>query len=167
MNQFPNSLHSLFQSTIGKVDKTKSVSSNISYIKCRETRWLEWMLGPPARSTISSNAKKRSTVSSSCFFMLSILVVKNFKECVILILRIWSQISVALFLDQLKRYFLFLLLLKFFSLKRQWATAATSTLWQRSPPASTTFSRVMLPEPSLMMKSSRIFLDCLRTSSPQ
>ena len=79
------------------------------------------------------------------FFMLSILVVKNFKECVILILRIWSQISVALFLDQLKRYFLFLLLLKFFSLKRQWATAAAATLWPRSPPASTTFSRVMLP----------------------
>ena len=36
------------------------------------------------------------------FIMLSIMVVKNFKQCVILILMFWSQISVALFLDQLK-----------------------------------------------------------------
>ena len=34
-------------------------------INCRKTRWLEWKLGPPARSTIFSNAKKRSIVSSS------------------------------------------------------------------------------------------------------
>ena len=36
------------------------------------------------------------------FIVLSIMVVKNFKQCVILILMFWSQISVALFLDQLK-----------------------------------------------------------------
>ena len=48
------------------------------------------------------------------FIMLSIMVVKNFKQCVILILMFWSQISVALFLDQLKGQFVFFLLVNFF-----------------------------------------------------
>ena len=49
----------------------------------------------------------------SMFIMLSIMDVKNFKKCVILILRFWSQISVALFLDQLKGQFVFFLLVNF------------------------------------------------------
>ena len=48
------------------------------------------------------------------FIMLSIMDVKNFKKCVILFLRFWSQISVALFLDQLKGQFVFFLLVNFF-----------------------------------------------------